>query len=62
MKGAPDKLLAVLPLGRGVEVLARDAQGLIAFAKPAGLLSHPNTAADQPRSLLNATYAFEEEA
>ena len=62
MKGAADKLLAGLPLGRGVEVLVRDAQGLIAFAKPAGLLSHPNAAADQPRSLLNATYSFEEEA
>jgi 23S rRNA-/tRNA-specific pseudouridylate synthase len=62
VKGAEDKLLEVLPLGRGVEILVRDAQGLIAFAKPAGLLSHPNTGADQPRSLLNAKYSLEEEA
>lgn len=62
MKGQADQILAALPLGRGVEVVARDAQGLIAFAKPAGLLSHPNTAAEQPRSLLNAAYSFEEEA
>jgi tRNA pseudouridine65 synthase len=62
VKEAGDKLPAGLPLGRGVGVLVQDAQGLIAFAKPAGLLSHPNTAAEQPRSLLNAAYSFEEQA
>jgi tRNA pseudouridine65 synthase len=62
VKGQGDTLLSGLPLGRGVEVLTRDAQGLIAFAKPAGLLSHPNVAADQPRALLHAAYSFDEEA
>jgi 23S rRNA-/tRNA-specific pseudouridylate synthase len=62
VKPAGDDLLAGLPLGRGVEVLARDAVGLVALGKPAGLLSHPNTTADQPRSLLRAGYSLEEEA
>ncbi|MBL9199411.1 MAG: RNA pseudouridine synthase [Opitutaceae bacterium] len=45
-----------LPLGRGVEVLAHDAHGLAAFNKPAGVLSHPNRIADEPRSLLTVRY------
>lgn len=62
MKPAGDDLQSGLPLGRGVEILVRDAAGLVALAKPAGLLSHPNTAADQPRSLLQAGYSLEDEA
>lgn len=50
-----------LPLGRGVALLTHDANGLAAFDKPAGLLSHPNEPADQPRSLLNAGYDMEGE-
>jgi tRNA pseudouridine65 synthase len=45
-----------LPLGRGVALLSRDANGLAAFDKPAGVLSHPNERGDEPRSLLNARY------
>jgi tRNA pseudouridine65 synthase len=45
-----------LPLGRGVTLLNRDLQGLAAFDKPAGVLSHPNRIADQPRSLLTVPY------
>ena len=50
-----------LPLGRGFTLLTHDANGLAAFAKPAGGLSHPNTPRDQPRSLLNASYVSEGE-
>jgi tRNA pseudouridine65 synthase len=46
-----------LPLGAGVELLAHDVNGLAALAKPAGVLSHPNTVEDEPRSLLDARYA-----
>lgn len=45
-----------LPLGRGVELVQRDANGLVALAKPAGLLSHPNAGGDEPRSLLTVRY------
>ncbi len=62
MKPAGDDQFSSLPLGRGVGILPRDGPGLIAFAKPAGVLSHPNTAADQPRALLQAGYSLEEEA
>lgn len=56
-----DDFWANLPLGRGVSLLARDAQGLAAFNKPAGILSHPNEAGDEPRSLLTASYQLEGE-
>ncbi len=45
-----------LPLGREVAIVARDANGLVAFNKPAGVLSHPNERADERRSLLTAPY------
>ena len=45
-----------LPLGPEVTPLVCDANGLAACDKPAGLLSHPNTAADEPRSLLTCRY------
>jgi len=51
-----DAFWQTLPLGRGVTICARDAGGLAAFSKPAGLLSHPNEPRDQSRSLLNARY------
>jgi len=47
---------ASLPLGTGVTLLQRDANGLAAFNKPAGVLSHPNARGDEPRSLLTARY------
>ena len=51
-----DHFWQALPLGRGVTVCARDAGGVVAFCKPAGVLSHPNEARDQGRSLLDARY------
>jgi tRNA pseudouridine65 synthase len=50
-----------LPLGRDVASISRDANGLAAFNKPAGVLSHPNTPGDEPRSLLNARYVLDGE-
>jgi tRNA pseudouridine65 synthase len=51
-----DDFWATLPLGRGVQVLVHDANGLAALLKPAGLLSHPNAGGDEPRSLLTVRY------
>ncbi len=47
---------AQLPLGRSVELIRHDANGLAAFSKPAGVLSHPNERGDEKRSLLTAHY------
>jgi len=52
----PDDFWATLPLGEGVTPLTRDANGLAAFNKPAGLLSHPNESKDEARSLLTGRY------
>lgn len=57
----PDSFWTTLPLGRDVTLVARDANGLAAFDKPAGVLSHPNEPGDEPRSLLQARYVFEGE-
>ncbi|MDF9828275.1 tRNA pseudouridine65 synthase [Ereboglobus sp. PH5-10] len=54
--GPIDDYWQTLPLGRGVAVITRDPNGLVALNKPAGTLSHPNEPRDQPRSLLNAPY------
>ena len=56
MSNAADLFWAALPLGRGVELLVRDENGLAAFNKPEGVLSHPNEARDRPRCLLTAHY------
>lgn len=45
-----------LPLGKGVEILDYNKDGLLALEKPAGLMSHPNRQKDEKRSLLNARY------
>lgn len=45
-----------IPLGSGVALLNKDPNGLAAFNKPAGVLSHPNQRADEPRSLLTCRY------
>jgi tRNA pseudouridine65 synthase len=50
-----------LPLGRGVTLIVRDKNGLAALDKPAGILSHPNTSADERRSLLVARYVIDGE-
>jgi tRNA pseudouridine65 synthase len=47
------------PLGRDVEVIHRDPNGLIALNKPAGVLSHPNARGDEERSLLTCRYDLE---
>jgi len=51
-----DSFWRELPLGRDVTVLTHDANGLAALGKPAGMLSHPNAAGDEPKSLLNTRY------
>ena len=52
---------STLPVGRGVALIGRDENGLVAFYKPAGVLSHPNDRTDESRSLLNARYAIDGE-
>jgi 23S rRNA-/tRNA-specific pseudouridylate synthase len=57
-------LLANVPFGDGVEVIHSNEDGLLAVNKPTGVLSHPNeesAAEDLSRSLLKASYDFEEE-
>jgi tRNA pseudouridine65 synthase len=58
---AGESYWTTLPLGRGVTVIHHDANGLAALAKPAGVLSHPNEVADEPRSLLTVPYRIEGE-
>jgi tRNA pseudouridine65 synthase len=45
-----------MPLRAEVSLLAKDANGLVAFDKPAGVLSHPNASQDEARSLLTCRY------
>ena len=52
----PGDFWETLPLRADVRLLAKDANGLAAFDKPAGVLSHPNDAPDEPRSLLTCHY------
>ncbi len=52
----PVNFWAELPLGAGVKMLHQDANGLAAFDKPAGLLSHPNGSEDEGRALLTCRY------
>lgn len=61
MSAPAEGFWATLPLGRDVVLLTRDANGLAALVKPAGILSHPNVAGDEPRSLLNARYVIDGE-
>jgi 23S rRNA-/tRNA-specific pseudouridylate synthase len=56
VSGPDDSFWAALPLGNGVALLTRDASGLAAFAKPAGVLSHPNGSGEERRALLVARY------
>ena len=57
----PENFWTTLPLGRDVALITRDANGLAAFDKPAGVLAHPNEPGDEPRSLLQAPYTFDGE-
>lgn len=61
MSAPADSFWAALPLGRGVSLLTHDINGLAAFDKPAGTLSHPNERGEEPRSLLNARYVLDGE-
>lgn len=61
MTAPPESYWNTLPLGREVTLLARDANGVAAFNKPAGLLSHPNERGDEERSLLQAPYVVDGE-
>lgn len=56
-----DEFWSNLPLGREVTLLTRDANGLAAFNKPAGVLSHPNRTGEERRSLLAARYEMDGE-
>lgn len=62
MSALPDDFWGTLALGPGVTELAHDVNGLVAFNKPAGILSHPNEGSDQPRSLLTCSYDHQDEA
>lgn len=56
-----DDFWQTLPLGHDVVLLNRDANGLAAFNKPFGVLSHPNSSQDEARSLLTCRYDKEEQ-
>ena len=56
MSAADDSFWAAVPLGRGVQILTRDANGVAALDKPPGGLSHPNEPKDEARALLTARY------
>ena len=56
MTGPAADFWARLPLGRDVRLLARDANGVAALAKPVNVLSHPNSPRGDPRALLTCAY------
>jgi len=56
MTALAESFWKTLPLGEGVELLNHDVNGLVAFSKPAGVLSHPNEPKDRPRCLIVAHY------
>ena len=61
MSAVPESFWTSLPLGRDVRLLVHDANGLAAFDKPAGVLSHPNAGGEEPRSLLTVRYRMDGE-
>lgn len=61
MSEVPARLWDSLPLGPGVRSITHDSNGVLALAKPEGVLSHPNEVRDQARSLLTARYVTEGE-
>ena len=50
-----------LPLGSGVRLITSNQHGLVALDKPAGLMSHPNKDGESKRSLLQASYDYDDE-
>lgn len=56
MSRGAENFWTTLPLGRDVALLNHDENGVTAFNKPAGVLSHPNTREDEPRALLTTPY------
>jgi 23S rRNA pseudouridine955/2504/2580 synthase len=56
VSAVPEDFWDTLPLGNGVKLIVRDPNGLAAFDKPFGVLSHPNASQDEPRSLLTCRY------
>ena len=56
MSVLPGDFWETLPLRAEVRLLTKDPNGLVAFDKPAGVLSHPNDSPDEPRSLLTCRY------
>lgn len=61
MSAPEESFWTQLPLGREVKLITRDENGLAAFVKPAGVLSHPNEAKDEPRALLTVPYTLDGE-
>lgn len=61
MSGVSESFWTGVPLGRDVTRIGSDANGLAAFVKPAGVLSHPNQSADQPKALVDARYTLDGE-
>lgn len=61
MSALPGDFWTTLPLGAGVKLLVCDANGLAAFDKPAGVLSHPNGSEDEARALLTCRYDKEKQ-
>ncbi len=56
MSALAEAFWGAVPLGLGVSRVALDANGLAALDKPEGVLSHPNSPRDEPRSLVRAGY------
>lgn len=56
MSAPPVDFWGAIPFGKEVGLLVHDANGLVACDKPAGILSHPNSSTDEPRSLLTCRY------
>jgi 23S rRNA pseudouridine955/2504/2580 synthase len=56
VSAALDDFWNTLPLHEGITLLTRDANGLAAFDKVAGVLSHPNGSEDEARALLMCRY------
>ncbi|MDI1319663.1 MAG: pseudouridine synthase, partial [bacterium] len=61
MSALPGDFWETLPLFAGVQLLVRDENGLAAFDKPAGVLSHPNGSEDEARALLTCRYDKEKQ-
>jgi 23S rRNA pseudouridine955/2504/2580 synthase len=61
VSGVPESFWTGVPIGRDVTRIVSDVNGLAAFVKPAGVLSHPNQSSDQPKALVDARYTLDGE-